>query len=271
MKHTELPAPGLGTYRVTDRETCAETVRTALDVGYRHVDTAEAYGNESAVAAGIDRAAVDESDVFLATKVLHPKFTEDYSAESIEENVRDCLDRLDADAVDLLYAVHWPGGEYDPETTFEVIDRLADEGLFESVGVCNMTPEQIDVAREHASVSIDALQVEMHPLLPQTELRSYCERHDIALVAYAPLGNGRILDVPEVEAVADERDVSPARVSVAWCLSKGVVPIPKATGRDHIEDNFHARDLSLTDDEIARIDGIDRTERQYDPAYAPDW
>jgi 2,5-diketo-D-gluconate reductase B len=268
MTGPEIPAPGLGTYRLTDHDECVESVRTAVDVGYRHVDTAEAYGNERSVG---DALAEAPDDVFLATKVLHPRFTDDYSADGIERSARACLERLGVDAVDLFYGVHWPSGGYDPETTFEVFADLHDEGLFEHLGVCNMTPADLDRARAVSGVPISVLQVELHPLLPQAELREYCAEHDVTLVAYAPLGNGRVLEVPEVRAVADEHGVSPARVSVAWCLEKGAVPIPKATGREHIEDNWRARTLELTDADVERLDSIDRTERQYSPDYAPDW
>ncbi|WP_066412940.1 aldo/keto reductase [Halorubrum aethiopicum] len=267
----DIPAPGLGTYRVTDHDDCVRSVRTALEEGYRHVDTAEAYGNEVAVGEGIAAADVDRDDVFLATKVLHPKFTDDYSGDSVTENARACLDRLGVDRVDLLYAVHWPADGYDPETTFDAVADLHEEGLFDRLGVCNMTPAQIDEAREASPVPIDALQVEMHPLLPQRRLRTYCDSHGIDLVAYAPLGNGRVLDVPEIAEIADAHGVSPARVSLAWAMEKGVVPIPKATSRDHIVDNVRARDLELSAADVERIDGIDRRDRQYDPSYAPTW
>ena len=271
MSHSSIPSPGLGTYRVTDHDTCVETIQTAIDTGYRHIDTAEAYGNEAAVGAALDEASVDREELFLATKVFHPKFTEAYSPDSFEENVRACLDRLGVDRVDLLYAIHWPEGEYDPEATFERAAGLANEGLFDRLGVCNMTPELVDEAREASPMPITAVQVEMHPLLPQRALRSYCAQQDIDLVAYAPLGNGRMLEVPELTDIADAHGVSPARVSIAWALEKGVVPIPKSTTREHIVDNFRARELALTDAEIERIDAIGRTDRQYDPGYAPAW
>lgn len=271
MTHESIPTPGLGTYRVTDKEECIASVRTALEEGYRHIDTAEAYQNEAHVGEALKRVAVDREDVFLATKVFHPRFTEDYSADGFKQNVRNCLDRLGVDHVDLLYAVHWPGGEYDAETTFDAVGDLAEEGLFDRLGVCNMTPANLDEAREASELPIDVLQVEMHPLLSQRDLRSYCNSQDIDLVAYAPLGNGRMLDVPELGEIADSHGVSPARVSVRWAMEKGAVPIPKATSREHVVDNLRAQDLNLTDDEIRRIDEIDRSERQYDPGYAPQW
>ena len=271
MARQLLPAPGLGTYRNTNHNECVESIRTALEIGYRHLDTAEAYRNEAAVGEGLVAADVDRDDVFLATKVLHPRFTDDYSAESIEANVRRCLNRLGVDSVDLLYGVHWPAGEYDPETTFETLRRLHDEGLFDQLGVCNMTPKLIDQANAVSELRITVLQAELHPLLPQRELRSYCTTNDVTLVAYAPLGNGRVLDDPVVADIADAHDVSPARVSVAWCLEKGVVPIPKASTREHIVDNWESLTLELTEDEVARIDDIGEEARQYSPDYAPDW
>lgn len=267
----EAPGIGLGTYRNDDFEQCSTTVRHALDIGYRHIDTAEAYGNEKAVGAAIERSSVSRDEVFLATKVLHPKFTDQYSTANIVENGRACLSRLNVDRVDLFYGVHWPGGDYDPEVAFEACARLADEGAFEHLGVCNMTPELLDEARDVSDHPIDVLQVEMHPLLQQVELREYCDRHDIALVAYAPLGNGRVLDVPELNEIADQYGASPAQVSLAWLEEKGVSPIPKATGRDHLAENWAAGDLELADCDVAKIDAIARSERQYDNPYAPDW
>lgn len=267
----DVPNLGLGTYRNDEPEQCAESVRTALKTGYRHVDTAEAYGNEEAVGEGIATSSVPREDVFLATKVLHPKFTDDYRTESIVENGRACLERLGVDSVDLFYGVHWPGGDYDPEDTFEACARLDDEGAFDSLGVCNVTPALIDEAREVSDVPISAVQVEMHPLLQQEELREYCERHGMDLVAYAPLGNGRMLDVPELQEIADKHGASPAQVSLAWLREKDVSSIPKATGEAHIRENWQSLELDLDDEDVREIDSIDRQERQYDNPYAPDW
>ena len=146
-----------------------------------------------------------------------------------------------------------------------------DEGAYDYLGVCNMTPALLDEAQNISSVSIEVLQVEMHPLLQQAELREYCDRHDISLVAYAPLGNGRVFDVPELSSVAEKHDTSTAQVSLAWLRDKGAHPIPKATGRDHLTENLAAERLELDDDDSAMIDGISREDRQYDNPYAPDW
>ncbi|WP_132057847.1 aldo/keto reductase [Halorussus amylolyticus] len=267
----EIPALGLGTYRNTDREECRDNVRSALDLGYRHIDTAEAYGNEVAVGEGIADSGVARDEVFVATKVLHPKFAEGYASDEIVASARDCLERLGLDSVDLLYGVHWPAGDYDPEETFDACATLHDEGVVDHVGVCNLTPELLDEARDASDVPIGALQVECHPLLQQEALREYCERHDIELVAYAPLGYGAVFDAPEIREIADEHGVSEAQVSLAWLREKGVCTIPKASTAEHIRDNWESLAFDLDDEDIDAIDAIDREDRQYDPEYAPDW
>lgn len=269
----DIPALGLGTYRNTDPDVCAESVRTALEVGYRHIDTAEAYGNEEAVGAGIANADVPREEIFLATKVLHPKFTEDddYARAGIVDNVHRCIERLGVERVDLLYGVHWPGDGYDPEETFAACADVVDEGLADHIGVCNVTPTLIDAALDVSSVPIRAVQVETHPLLPQAALRQYCTEHDMALVGYAPLGNGAMFDVPLLQEIAEEHGVSVAQVSLAWAREKGVYPIPKASSRPHIEDNWRSLKLDLGAEDVRRIDDVGRQDRQYDPDYAPTW
>lgn len=266
-----IPNPGLGTYRVTDPEECESSVRTALSVGYRHIDTAEAYQNEAAVGAALASADVSREDVFLATKVLHPKFTDDYSRGAIVESMHACLDRLEVETVDLMYGVHWPGGDYDPGETMAACAEIVDEGLTDTIGVCNMTPELVDEAREHSDVPISVLQVEMHPLLQQREIQTYCDESDMTLVAYAPLGNGAILDVPELQEIGTRYDASAAQVSLAWLREKGAATIPKSTSEGHIRENFESGGLDLEAADVQAIDDIGREERQYDPDYAPDW
>lgn len=267
----DVPSPGLGTYRNDDHEQCRKTVLTALETGYRHIDTAEAYGNERAVGEAIAASDVPRGEVFLATKVLHPKFADGYGYDDVVEAVHGCLDRLDVDSVDLLYGVHWPAGDYDPVETFAACADLRDDGLADHIGACNLTPELLHEAREASDVPIRALQVEMHPLLRQSELRAYCERRGVTPVAYAPLGYGAVFDDPDVRDIAAKHDVSEAQVSLAWLREKGVAAIPKATGADHLRDNLESRDLALDDEDVARIDAFDGRNRQYDPGYAPEW
>ena len=260
-----MPALGLGTWQNDDADQCAESVRTALEMGYRHVDTAQIYGNEDAVGDGIAAADVDREDVFLATKV----WIDELSHDDVVESTRESLDRLGTDYVDLLY-VHWPAREYEAEETLGAFAELRDEGAVERIGVSNFEPEHLETAQEAVDAPIFANQVEMHPLLQQAELREYCADEDIELVAYSPLARGDVFDVDVLSDIADDHDASAAQVSLAWLREKGVTAIPKATGEEHIRDNWASLDVSLSDEEVERIDDIDRTERYVHPDFAPD-
>ncbi|WP_411716442.1 aldo/keto reductase [Natronomonas sp.] len=261
-----MPALGLGTWQNEAPEQCAESVRTALEMGYRHIDTAQAYGNEDAVGNGIERAAVDRDDVFLATKV----WTDRLAYDDVLESTQESLDRLGTDYLDLLY-VHWPAGEYDAEETLSAFAELRDEGSIDRIGVSNFEPRHLDAAKEALDAPVFANQVEMHSLLQQTELREYCAEAGIELVAYSPLARGKVFDVDVLSEIADAHDASEAQVSLAWLIEKGVTVIPKATSEAHIQDNWAALDLELTEEDITRIDNIGRSRRLIDPDFAPEW
>jgi 2,5-diketo-D-gluconate reductase B len=259
-----MPMLGIGTWENTDTEQCTESVRTALEMGYRHVDTAQAYGNEAAVGEGIARADVDREEVFLATKV----WISNLASEDVVASTERSLDKLGVESVDLLY-VHWPARSYDPEETLPALAELRDRGLIDRIGVSNFEPEHVDRARHVLNAPIFANQIELHPLLQQQELRAYADETDLNLVAYSPLARGGVFDVPEISEVAEKHGVSEAQVSLAWLREKGVTAIPKATSAAHIEDNWASLDLALADDDIERIDDIDRTDRRVDPDFGP--
>ncbi|WP_394351375.1 aldo/keto reductase [Halobaculum saliterrae] len=259
-----MPTLGLGTWENTDPEACRDAVATALEMGYRHVDTAQIYGNEAEVGDGIERAAVDREDVFLATKV----WIDNLAPEDVRRTTEESLDRLGVDAVDLMY-VHWPAREYDPEATLNAFNELYDDGLIERIGVSNFEPEQVAEAIEISDAPIFANQVELHPLLQQPELREACAEHDVEVVAYSPLARGQVFDVPELSEIAEKHDASEAQVSLAWLREKGVTAIPKATSEAHIRDNWESLALELDDEDVATIDAIDREDRRVDPGFAP--
>jgi len=256
---------GLGTWKNSDARQCAESVRTALEMGYRHIDTAQAYGNEAAVGDGIERAEVNRDEVFLATKVWISQLGSSDVISSTERS----LEQLGVESVDLLY-VHWPSRTYDPGETLPAFAELRDRGLIDRIGVSNFEPHHIDRAREAIDAPIFANQVEMHPLLQQDGLREYADETGLELVAYSPLARGSVFEVPELEGIAEKHGVSEAQVSLAWLREKGVTAIPKATGEAHIRDNWASLDLQLDDDEVDQIDAIDRTERRIHPDFAPD-
>ena len=259
----EIPEIGFGTYPLTGTE-CVEAVRTALEVGYRHVDTAQYYDNESAVGEAVAAADVDRDDVFLATKVWRDRLGYDDFVAS----TRRSLDRLGVDSVDLLY-VHWPMQTYDPDETLAALDDLHDEGVVDHVGLSNFTPSLLDEARETLDAPVYAHQVEVHPLCRQTELRAYAAEAGHHLVAYCPVARNRVAEVPEVVTVAERHGVTPAQASLAWLMAKDVVPIPNSSSPEHIRENLAARDVELDASDVERIDSIAETERLVEPTGAP--
>ena len=259
----EIPDIGLGTYELRGDD-CAEAVATALDAGYRHVDTAQMYENEAAVGDGVARADVDREDVFLATKVWRDRLGYGDAIESTYAS----LDRLGVDTLDLLY-VHWPLDTYDADETLRALDALVNRGKVDRVGLSNFTPELLVEARVKLDAPVYAHQVEMHPCCPQDDLLDAARDYDHRLVAYSPIARGAVSDVPAVRAVAERHDATPAQVSLAWLMAKDVVPIPRSASAEHIRENLAARELDLTAEDVARIDGVERRERVVDFPDAP--
>ncbi|MFY4812303.1 aldo/keto reductase [Haloarcula sp. AONF1] len=250
----DLPPVGLGTMGIEDEA----VVRTAIDCGYRHLDTAQIYENESTVGAGIASAETDRVDLTVATKL----WIDALGATAVRPATEASLDRLGLDAIDLLY-IHRPRGDYDPETTLPAVEALREAGLTEHIGLSNFDPDQLAVARDHLD-GIAAHQVEFHPLFWREPLLADAQKHGYPLVAYAPLAGGRVFENPTIVDIADQHITSPAAVSIAWVTSyENVVTIPKASSRSHLEANLAAADLELTDTEIARIEAIEREEELF--------
>jgi len=261
-----MPMFGLGTYDMDDHDECVESVRSAIEMGYRHVDTAEGYHNEEAVGDAIAEADVDREELFVATKIS----PENLDYDQVLTNAEESLERLGLDYVDLLY-VHWPTGDYEATDTLDAFAELREEGLIEEIGVSNFTVELLEEALEVSEEPIFANQVEMHPLLQQTELQQFCAQDDadVELVAYSPIARGAVDDVDELREIAEKHDATPAQVSLAWLREKEVTAIPKATSEDHLRENWLSLALDLDEEDVERIDDIDREERVVDPDAAP--
>jgi len=280
MVSEQLPAPGFGTSFDTDEtheqlprigrwdrehgDIATAAVASALEVGYRHIDTAEMYDTEAAVGRALDLADVDRENVFVATKV-HP---ENLAYGDVLDHARASRERLGVDTVDLLY-VHWPIRTYDSGETLAAFDDLYDRGEIRHVGLSNFTPDLLEAALDRLDAPVFAHQVECHPLLQQDELRQYAREHDHHLVAYSPLAKGAVTEVPELEEIARRHDATAPQVALAWLLSKEIVPIPRSTSAPHIRANYEARQLQLDTEELERIDNLGRTERTVDFPDAP--
>ena len=246
-----IPALGLGTWQ-NQGDSCADAVETALNLGYRHVDTAQVYDNEREVGAGIAAADVDREDVFLTTKV----WRSDLAAGDVRPAVEESLEKLGVDSVDLLLA-HWPHPRVDAEETLTAMAEVRDDGLTEHVGVSNYTASQFRDAARAVDVPLVANQVLYHPYKDQSAVQAACDDLDAALTAYSPLARGAVLDDEVLADIGARYDKSAAQVALRWLTRQdGVVAIPKASSRDHIAANLAALDFELTDDEAARVDAL---------------
>lgn len=267
MPLEDLPRIGLGTFSPDNRERWSERVETALDLGYRHIDTAQVYGNESYVGAGIEASHVDREDIFLSTKTVHHDVPS--SAEEVPDAIDGCLERLGVETVDMLY-VHWPSGIYEAEQILPAYNDAYHDGKIRYVGLSNFTPSLIDEATEILEAPLLAHQSEMHPLLPQDELIADAQARDIWFVAYSPLAKGEVCNEPTISEIAERHEASPAQIALAWEISKpNVAAIPKSSSREHMAANLAAREIALTDEEIAAIDAIDRRHRVIDADHGP--
>jgi 2,5-diketo-D-gluconate reductase B len=266
MPELKIPPIGFGTWMLTPEE-CKDAVMKAIEIGFRHIDTAQLYGNEAEVGEAIADCGVPRDDLVIATKVWSDQLRHDDVIKSTEISLK----KLKLDRVDILY-IHWPADTYNPSETLAAFSELVDAGKVDFIGVSNFTPALIDVARETCDKPILVCQVEHHPFLQQKELRSYLQEKNMQLVAYSPLARRRVLNSPELQDIAAKHDATPGQVSLAWIMAHGAVPIPKATSEEHIKENFDAQALVLDIADIEAIDAISTTKRIINPpGLAPQW
>ncbi len=259
-----VPALGLGTWQLQG-EACVEAVRDALGIGYRHVDTAQAYGNESAVGRGLREAGVPRQEIFLTTKV----WLENLERDDARESTRRSLERLGTDRVDLLL-IHWPSDDLGLDEPLAALEEMRDEGMARHIGVSNFPASLLARALERADLF--AVQVEYHPFLSQDELLALARRHDLLLTAYSPIARGAVLDDPTLAEIGRRHGKDAAQVTLRWLVQQErVAAIPKASDGRHRRNNFDIFDFSLSAEEMEEISGLARGERLIDPSFAPDW
>lgn len=266
MHGTAVPVLGFGTYKLTG-DACRESVLDALSIGYRHLDTAQIYGNEAEVGEALRRSAVARSEVFLTTKLWVDTLTEAAVPKACEDSLR----RLGTDYVDLLL-VHWPSRTVPIEETLGAFVRLQEAGKVRHIGVSNFSPKQFAEAMEIAPVACN--QVEYHIFLDQHRVRGLCEKHDAVLTAYRPLAGGALRDDETVRAIAESHGCTPEQVGLSWLLHQArVVAIPKASTSAHRRSNLAALDVRLSGEEIGRLNALTRENRRFvsPPELAPEW
>jgi diketogulonate reductase-like aldo/keto reductase len=239
---------GLGTWRLTGAS-CRRSVETALELGYRHVDTAQEYDNERQVGDAIRNSEVDRDDIFLTTKLGKGNRGHDAVHRSIEES----LAKLGTDHVDLLL-IHWPNLITPLGGTLSAMNDLVESGAVRYIGVSNFDHDRLARARELSEHPIAVNQVQYNPYWPQAKLLDYCRIHDVLVTAYSPLAHGGVLDDPVLEAIGTRHGKTPAQVAIRWLVQQpGVVTVPKATSRQHLEENLDVFGFELTDAEMNRV------------------
>jgi 2,5-diketo-D-gluconate reductase A len=244
-----MPVLGLGVWQVPDGRECEDAVRWALELGYRHIDTAQAYGNEASVGRALKQSGVPRDEVFLTTKFFpahrHP-----------EAEAERSLERLGVDQVD-LYIVHWPQGG--PTWAWPGMEEARERGYSRSIGVSNFSVSELDQVLAIASSPPVVNQVEFSPFVYRRRLLEACEEHGVAFEAYSPLGTGRHLSHPSVVATAERVGRTPAQVLLRWCLQRDTIVIPKSTHRERIEENSLIFDFTLSDEDLQALDALDST------------
>jgi 2,5-diketo-D-gluconate reductase B len=260
-----MPRIGLGTWPMKGAE-CQAAVESALALGYRHIDTAEMYGNEDAVGAGIAASGLPRQDIFLTTKIWYDKPT----GPAIRDAFAACLDRLRTPHVDLLL-IHWPSPALDLPGALAMLAALRGRGLARAIGVSNFPAGLLGRAIAE-NVGLSCLQVENHALLDQSRLRSLCREAGMVLTSYTPLGKGVVAAEPAVKAVAAKHGATPSQVALAWLLAMpGVAMVPKAASAARQAENLGALAVALDAGDMAALAALPKDRRQVNPAFAPDW
>ena len=250
-----LPCVGYGTWRSPEGDVCVQGVRTALQAGYRHIDTASIYGNETSVGEGIRLSGVPREEIFLTSKL----WNSDQGYARAQKAFELSLKKLKAEYLD-LYLIHWPVA-YEYRSTYpkemleswEVIVGLHQKGLIKSIGVSNFLPHHLDTLIQASGVVPMVNQIELHPGLQQSKAVAYCKQRGIVLEAWSPLCKGKCFDKPAVAAAAKAHGKTPAQILVRWSLQKGFVPLPKSVTPARIYENADVFDFSLTKEEMTAV------------------
>jgi len=268
MTTNTIPPFGLGTFRLKDQQVI-DSVTTGLELGYRHIDTAQIYGNEAEVGQAIADSGVARKDLFITTKI----WTENLSREKLIDSLKESLQKLRVDQVDLTL-IHWPS----PKDALQVADYVATlaearrQGLTRLIGVSNFTIAHMKAAID--TIGADGIatnQVEIHPFLQNRKVVDFARENGIHLTAYMPLAYGKVMQDPTLLEIAGKHGVPAAQVALAWSLQQGFAVIPSSTRRDNLAANLAAMKIKLSDEEMAAIATLDRGERLANPDFAPKW
>jgi diketogulonate reductase-like aldo/keto reductase len=250
-----MPWLGFGTWQIEDGQEVEHSVRAALEIGYRSIDTAAAYRNERGVGKAMRESGIPREDIFLTTKVWNDAQREKRTLEAFEESLR----RLDTEYVD-LYLIHWPVSGYS-QKTWQVMEEIYQSGRAKAIGVSNFLIHHLEDLFRESQMVPSVNQVEFHPLLVQPELLRFCQSHKIQVEAWSPLMSGQIFTVQAVLGLAEKYQKTPAQIALRWDLQHGVVTIPKSTHANRIAENSQIFDFELSHADMRLLDALDEGKR----------
>ncbi len=257
----KIPQLGLGTWQLTGRK-CREAMLKALELGYRHIDTAWIYDNQEVIGKAIKESKIARDSLFITSKVWY----DNLSYHDVLNQCQETLKQLQTDYLD-LYLIHWPNNKIDMKETFKAMHELLQKGKVRNIGVSNFTVEHLEQARK-LSKKISINQVEFHPYLYQKALLNYCNENKVTLTAYSPLGRGQILNDKTITEIAKKHNKSPAQICLRWLIQKDIIVIPKASSEHHLKNNLEVFDFSLKEKEMKLIDSIGIKKRMVNPGFA---
>ncbi|MFZ2103706.1 MAG: aldo/keto reductase [Oricola sp.] len=265
-KGITMPALGLGTFELTGKEGIA-SIRSAIEYGYRHIDTAIRYRNEAEVGQAIRESGIPRDEIFVTTKI----WFDSLEPATVHQRIGESLDRLGMDHVDLLL-IHWPGTAVPMGDTLRAFAEVRDAGQTRSIGVSNFTTAQLDEAINVHGAELVTNQIEYHPFLAQPKLLPALRGAGMILTAYLPLARGAVFKEEVIQEIGRRHGKSAAQVSLRWLLQQdGVAAIPRSSKIENIRSNFDIFDFELDETEMARIGGLDRQERMVDFDWSPEW
>ncbi|AYZ36928.1 aldo/keto reductase [Chryseobacterium indologenes] len=262
----DIPALGFGVWQMENLKECEEAVVKAIQTGYRMIDTAAIYQNETAVGAAVKNSGVNRDDLFITSKV----WVQDHGYEKAKKAFQRTLDRLQMDYLD-MYLIHWPYGDF--LGTWKALEELYQEGKIKAIGVCNFTVEKLEELKANSTILPVINQIELHPVFQQKELQKYNKENNIITQPWSPLGNGNadLLNHPDLKAIAEKYGKTVAQVILRWHLQEGFVVIPKSVTPSRIEENFNVFDFELTEDEMNTVRNLDTGKRLFFDPKDPEW
>lgn len=257
--NVSIPELGFGTWQTPNGDVAVSAVKKALEVGYRHIDTAQGYKNEDSVGQAIKESGIPREEIFLTTKLWNENHSYDLVLSSFEESLK----KLQTDYID-LFLIHWPNPvkfrdnwQSANAETWRAMEELYQAGKIKAIGVSNFLPHHFEELKKTATIFPMVNQIFLAPGELQKEVVSYCQEHNVLLEAYSPLGTGKIFDVPEMQELSDKYGKTIAQIAIRWSLQHGFLPLPKSVTPSRIEENLAVFDFELSDEDVQRIDQLD--------------